>query len=53
MLETDAPEASYVKISGQIFQNHDLQVGGKFGCHPLPAQEVLQCLVDREFPKTR
>ena len=29
MLETVAPEASYVKISGQIFQNHDFQVGGK------------------------
>ena len=29
MLEMVAPEASYVKISGQVFQIHDLQVGGK------------------------
>ena len=37
MLETVAPEASYVKISGQIFQNHDFQVGGK--CESILAME--------------
>ena len=36
MLETVAPEASYEQISGQILQNHDFQVGGKFRCHLLP-----------------
>ena len=47
MLETVAPKASYVKMSGQIFQNRDLQLGGKsiysLGenlCHLLLAQGV-------------
>ena len=35
MLETVAPEASQEQISGQILQNHDFQVGGKFRCHLL------------------
>ena len=36
MLETVAPEANYVKTSGQIFLNHDIQVGGISGCHLVP-----------------
>ena len=42
MLETDALEASYVKISGQILQNHDFQVGGILGvAHSQPRNGVL------------
>ena len=52
MLEMVALVASYVKISGRILQNRDFQVGGKSGCHLFAAQEIRQCLVDREFLKT-
>jgi hypothetical protein len=36
MLETVAQDASSVRISVEILQNHDFQVGGKIRCHPLP-----------------
>ena len=51
MLEMVAPEASYVKISGQILQNHDFLVRGKTGWYLVPAQELLQIFLDDVFLK--
>ena len=42
MLETVAPEANSVKISGQIFQNHDSWLGENLGVtHSQPRNGVL------------
>ena len=49
MLNMVAPEASYVKISGPIFQNHNFLVGRTIGWKLLPAQELLQIVLDRSL----
>ena len=52
MLKMVAPEASYEKISGQIFQNHDFLVEGTCGRYIFPAQDLLRIFLDIDFLKT-